>query len=255
MQDVYQNFRENGYYLFRNFFKEDELNGFYKILQRADNEWQKTNFRDSYVNSNYLTSTRYCKEKEDRIRFFAFISQNKILEIAKVLIQDHPYFLNTQIFYNPKEISKSPYWHRDVQYLGVPEEEQKNIILKDSVLHFRIPFKDDPGLHFIPGSHSRWDTEEERTVRLELNGHKNNEEISNSVKIPHAKGDLLVFSAHIIHKGDYSKERFSFDLLLTDFPEKENTIISFLHFPEQEISDRLENPGLFEFTKETIGEI
>nr|WP_210413691.1 deoxygenase [Leptospira ilyithenensis] len=202
------------------------------------------------MNSSYLTSLKYCKDRDERIRFFRWISQKKLFSIAKKLIPTGPYFLNTQIFYNPKDNFKKPYWHRDVQYLGVSEEEQKKIIGKASVLHFRIPFLDDPGLDFIPGSHSRWDTEEERIVRLELDGHGNGEEIYGSKKVPHTKRDLLVFSAHLLHRGDYSKERFSLDILYTGFKENSETVKSFQHFPEPDIIDCLENQDLFA-TKET----
>ncbi|BDA79235.1 hypothetical protein LPTSP3_g21650 [Leptospira kobayashii] len=254
MIDFYPEFEEKGFYLFQNFFSQKELDDLSEILSKANDEWQKVNFHPSYVNSNYLTSIRYCKDKEDRIRFFRWISREKLFSIAKKMIPTDPYFLNTQIFYNPKDKSKTPYWHRDVQYLGVSEEEQKKIIRKDSVIHFRIPFLDDPGLDFIPGSHSRWDTEEERIVRLELDGHKNNEEIYGSIKVPHTKRDLLVFSAHLLHRGDYSQERFSLDILYTSFQENEETLKSFGHFPEREIMDRLDNPGLFS-AKETSDRI
>ncbi|WP_331253966.1 hypothetical protein [Leptospira mtsangambouensis] len=43
-----------------------------------------------------------------------------------------------------------------------------------------------------------------------------------------------MFSAHLIHKGNYDTNRFSFDILYTNFPEKKETADHWNHFPNQE---------------------
>ncbi|PJZ52302.1 phytanoyl-CoA dioxygenase family protein [Leptospira adleri] len=226
-----EEFAKKGYTLFRNFFSKDELASVSKIVFEADRNWREEyNFPEN-VNSAYLTSDKFSPAFIDRERLFEFISDPKLVSVATSLVKFKVFFLNTQLFFNPQSALKKPYWHRDVQYLGVEEEKQKDIVKTDAVLHFRIPFQDDPGMEFIPGSHLRWDTELERNTRLELNSRRNFDELPSSIRIPHKPGDLLVFSAHLIHRGVYELDRSSFDILYTSFPSSELEVQKTGHFP------------------------
>lgn len=224
-------FERNGYYLFRGFFSADEVKGISEVIHPAHARWLELNREHAVVNSNYLTSNRYMPDSQDRLAAFRFISSEKLRRIAAKLCPRGVYFLNTQLFFNPADAARKPYWHRDVQYLGVDEAKQQDILLKDTVLHFRIPFSDDPGLEFVPGSHRRWDSPLEHAVRLESDGHRNSEDLPDAVRIPHSPGDLLVFSAHLIHRGCYGLDRQSFDIIYTDFPERAAMAASIGHFP------------------------
>ncbi|MEI1280026.1 phytanoyl-CoA dioxygenase family protein [Leptospira venezuelensis] len=237
---------QNGYFLYSNFFRAEELENLRNILLDANSKW-KIRFPDeSSVNSAYLTSPDFCTNESDRLTLFHFISHIKLVELAKSLIQEKVYFLNTQLFFNPTSSRKKNYWHRDLQYLGVSEEEQKNILKQTKVFHFRIPLYPDPGLEFIPGSHIRWDNEQEYEIRMEKNGHKNYEDLPDGVLVPQNPGDLLVFSAHLIHRGIYGGNRHSLDILYTNFPDKRSNSKIFRQFPEESILSKLENPEIFE---------
>ncbi|MBM9546355.1 phytanoyl-CoA dioxygenase family protein [Leptospira sp. 201903074] len=222
-----------GYYLFPNLIPLGTIKLLKEILIQSNEQWLQEFQNPKNVNSAYLTSTKYTKDKEDRQSLFQFIGSDLLLDICDLIFEDPFYFLNTQIFFNPIDPNKLPYWHRDIQYLGIPEEEQKKRIHKDYVWHFRIPLEKDPGIWFVPGSHIRWDTEKERQVRLELEERKNHEDMETQILVPHKPGDLLVFSAHLIHKGNYGSNRFSFDILYTNFPEKKQTQEKWNHFPEE----------------------
>ncbi|PJZ47947.1 phytanoyl-CoA dioxygenase family protein [Leptospira saintgironsiae] len=246
VSDGNESLLKNGYFLYSNFFSSEELKKVQKIFLDANSKW-KTRFPDeNSVNSAYLTSSDFCAAESDRLSLFRFISSNKIVKLAKSIIQEKTYFLNTQLFFNPISPNKKNYWHRDLQYLGVSEEEQKNILKRTKVFHFRIPFFPDPGLEFIPGSHTRWDNEEEYEIRMEKNGRKNYENLPSSVLVPQNPGDLLVFSAHLIHRGIYGEERHSLDILYTNFPDKRSNSKMFRQFPEESILSKLENPEIFE---------
>lgn len=162
-----------GYHLFPNYFPMYQIRLLKDILLRSNAEWFKELNHPKNVNSAYLTSTKYTKDKKDRETLFQFIGSDALLEIGKIVFDGPMYFLNTQIFFNPEDPNKLPYWHRDIQYMGIPEEKQFERIQKDFVWHFRIPLEKDPGIWMVPGSQKRWDTEEERNIRLELEGKKN----------------------------------------------------------------------------------
>ncbi|MBM9499141.1 phytanoyl-CoA dioxygenase family protein [Leptospira sp. 201903071] len=243
-------FSTNGYFLFRDFFSEEELVPLSEIVLDADSRWRADHDFPENVNSAYLTGKKFLPNFQDRERLFEFISKPELVSIAENLANSKVFFLNTQLFFNPKSDLKKPYWHRDVQYLGVEEEIQKRIIEKDIVLHFRIPFQPDPGMEFIPGSHLRWDNESERNTRLELEGRKHSDELPDSVRIPLEPGDLLVFSAHLIHRGVYGLNRSSFDILYTSFPSSSMEVQKTGHFPNSD-SSFFENP-IFETTASLI---
>ena len=104
------------------------------------------------------------------------------------------------------------------------------------MLHVRIPFTVDPGVEVIPGSHKNWDTEEESQVRLELNGHKNSENLSNGVQIPLQVGDVLLFSANMIHRGLYGKDRLALDIL---YCERVPQLVEFIQVKHQPSAEML----------------
>lgn len=231
--DFQPHFERHGYFLFKDFFSRAEIETLSQLIMPAHENWLSTNAENAVVNSNYLTSPHYMVDAEARRETFRLIASAKMINIAEPLCPRGVYFLNTQVFFNPRDKERQPYWHRDLQYLGVDEEAQQSILETDVVLHFRIPLADDPGLEFIPGSHRRWDRALERNVRLERDGHRNSEALPGMVRVPHAPGDLLVFSAHLIHRGSYGLDRKSLDILYTDFPEKTGATTTVGHFPEK----------------------
>lgn len=242
-------FRKDGYVLFRSFFTPLELQSIRGPVKDANALWLEEHpeaMSKGVVNSAYLTSPRFCPAPEYRRAIFRFIALDRMVHLAAGFMDATPYFMNTQAFFNPLPGTRQPYWHRDIQYTGMPEEEQKEKILKDHVLHFRIPLAADPGLEFIPGSHKRWDTQEERAVRLNLDGRKQHHDLPGSVRVPHGPGDLLVFSAHLIHKGVYGGDRLSFDVLYASFKAMAADASANGHFPDTALQAETPNPFLFE---------
>ena len=143
--------------------------------------------------------------------------------------------MGTQLFFDPFKTSQNNYWHRDPQY-HLSVAEQKLALTGPEVLHVRIPFTVDPGVEVIPGSHKNWDTEEESQVRLELNGHKNSENLSNGVQIPLQVGDVLLFSANMIHRGLYGKDRLALDIL---YCERVPQLVEFIQVKHQPSAEML----------------
>jgi hypothetical protein len=128
--------------------------------------------------------------------------------------------MNSQLFFDPVNPEQKNYWHRDMQYTGMSDKEIQHSMGNDMALHFRIPLRDEPGIELVPGTHYRWDNELEYQVRHQLDGHTNWENLPGGKILALQRGDLLVFSANIIHRGLYSHHqktpRFTLDLLFCD---------------------------------------
>jgi len=243
------NYIKNGYFVFKNFFNNEEITPIYDIINKFHLAWQDDNkefYETRAINSAYLTNTKYL-DNEKRSTLFQFISTNKLMDIVAQTPIVKPAFMNTQLFFNPVNLKQRNYWHRDTQYHLTLREQQKALSGPD-VIHFRIALVDEPGIELIPGTHKRWDNEEELTVRLEQAGKNNYNDVSTGVTVPLDKGDLLVFSANMIHRGLYGKNRLSFDVL---FCESEESFIKFVNgdcLPNENQMKCIQNNIAFENT-------
>lgn len=65
-------------------------------------------------------------------------------------------------------------------------------------------------------SHRQWDSEEALAIRMQYNGKLPSDSINSGVKVAPSAGDLLVFSANMLHRSIYGLERMALDILLCD---------------------------------------
>ncbi|TYK65460.1 phytanoyl-CoA dioxygenase family protein [Colwellia echini] len=210
-------YAEQGYFVIRNYFDNGEIESLRKVVLKFHQLWKKDNekfYKEEAFNSSLITGSEYLTST-DRIKLFNFISSNKMMAIIKSVIPDKPAFMNTQLFFNPVNPDLKNFWHRDCQY-DHDVEDQKIAIQETQVVHFRVPLFDELGMELVPGSHKRWDNAEEFAVRQEEQGKLSSDELSTGKKIQLAAGDLLVFSADMIHRGLYGLERLALDILVFD---------------------------------------
>lgn len=245
-ESLINDFMKDGYVKIPKCFASNEIKELSKIVTRFHGAWIHANrefYQTRAINSAYLTSEQHLCER-DRFALFTFVSQIRLVNLVNNLLKDKAVFMGTQLFFDPVNSQQNNYWHRDSQY-HLSEAEQFVALSGPEVLHFRIALKDERGIEFIPGSHNTWDTEEELAVRLEKDGHRSHEPLSSGTEVPLAAGDLLVFSANVIHRGLYGMDRLALDIL---YCEKSSELLGFLQqdcMPNNEQLDRLENRSIF----------
>lgn len=207
--DASNQFQTQGHIILRKFFKQEEIDQITQIVDRIYSQWRTENhhalIEQRLINMHSLTHPRYFEGlSHERLQFFNLIASAKLTHALERIFNADIYFHNTQLFFNPYQTEKQPYWHRDLQYSPIDDAvqaaEQRHMLS----LHVRIPLIAEKGVELIPDSHLRWDTELERNVRFELNGHRNHEDLPGSVLIELAPGDILIFSAQLIHRGNYA---------------------------------------------------
>ncbi|MDT8429662.1 MAG: phytanoyl-CoA dioxygenase family protein [Pseudomonadales bacterium] len=239
-------YKESGYFVVRHLFTEEELRELAKAVLEFHGSWKCKNsefYSKKAVNSAYITGTEHLGESKRNV-LFKFIGSSRLMKVVSDVIPERPAFMNTQLFFNPVNADQKNYWHRDSQY-HMTAEEQQEALSGPNVVHFRIPLANEPGIELVPGTHKRWDTDEELDVRLENNGHKNYEDISTGVRIKLEVGDLLVFSANMIHRGLYGMDRLSLDIIFCD---TEPSLIKFASddcLPGHEVLRDIEDPSAF----------
>jgi len=237
---IQQQFAKNGYLKLDGFFEDPALSLVKQVVEKFHHDWCIDN-NDFYIskaiNSSGLTSGLYLTEQQ-RLTLFKLISDSHLLEVVNQIVPQ-PLFMGTQLFFDPFKPRQANYWHRDPQY-HLSVAEQKLALTGPEVLHLRIPLTADPGVEVIPGSHKNWDTNEESQIRLELNGHKNSENLSNGVRIPLQVGDVLLFSANMIHRGLYGNNRLALDILYCERNPQLTEFIQLKHQPSAEMLSDLD---------------
>ena len=207
--DLGQQFEGQGYVVLNKIFEKNEIDQITHIVDRIYGQWREENHHalveQQLINMHSLTHPKYFADhSHERLQFFNLMASAKLAEALECMSGREIYFHNTQLFFNPYQNGKQPYWHRDLQYSPIDDAvqaaEQHNMLS----LHARIPLVAEKGVELIPKSHIRWDTALERNVRFELNGHQNHESLPDSVLIELEPGDVLIFSAQMIHRGNYA---------------------------------------------------
>lgn len=233
--NISQYYNDFGYIHSENFFSDKELQQIEVILKKFHENWLKANEKDyqsGLINSHSLTSSKFISQ-EERLEIFKFIAQDKISKIIQIIIPEKAIFLNTQLFFDPFNKNQNNYWHRDIQYTGMSIDEQKEKIKTQNVLHLRIPLQSELGIELIPTTHKNWDLKEEEETRLSMNGRKPSDNLQRGKIISLDRGDLLIFSANMIHRGLYGNNRFTFDIIFCDDTPEFRTFIDFKNHPTQ----------------------
>ena len=239
-------YSESGYFVLRDYFSANEISTLRNVILKFHTLWKKDNiqfYQEEAFNSSLITGSKYLTP-DDRLTLFNFIGSKKIMHLVDAIIVNTPAFMNTQLFFNPVKPEQKNFWHRDCQY-DHEIEIQKQVIHKAQVLHIRVPLFDELGMEVVPGTHKRWDNEEEYNVRQEVKGRASDEELSQGKKIKLAAGDALVFSADMIHRGLYGLDRLALDILVFD------TSVNFIDYvdedclPDGKMLEKIDNPTLF----------
>jgi ectoine hydroxylase-related dioxygenase (phytanoyl-CoA dioxygenase family) len=213
---------EDGFVLQRSLLSPETFRRIFEIGVRVHAQWLEEQSeearRQDLVNSHSLTASRYFPSEfsAERAVFFDALADPVLSGLVTQLFGEQLYFHGTQMFFNPLGGRRRPYWHRDIQYMRCDESRQQALLGELCNLHIRIPLRPERSFMLVPGSHARWDTDRERDVRLERAGHGSWEDLPSARSFDLQPGDILIFSAHMLHRGTYegNSGRLSFDLML-----------------------------------------
>jgi ectoine hydroxylase-related dioxygenase (phytanoyl-CoA dioxygenase family) len=239
-------YEEYGYFVIRDYFNTSEISSLRKVISKFHQLWKKDNeefYQKEAFNSSLITGSHYLKN-DDRVKIFNFISSKKIMALVDSVIADTPAFMNTQLFFNPVNPQLKDFWHRDCQY-DYDIEGQKKIIQETQVVHLRVPLFDELGMELVPGTHKRWDNEEEYNVRQEEKGRASSESLSTGKSIRLSAGDILVFSADMIHRGLYGMDRLALDILVFDSAANYIDYVDDDCLPDKLMLEEIDDPRLF----------
>ncbi len=219
--DNKQFYQQNGYVLLPQLLDNKNIAQLRHSVMSVYKQWHTNNQHtpgfDQLVNMHSLTYPQYFKSHPElRLQFFDLLASAKLVNILKAYFGEAIYFHNTQLFFNPVDKTRNNYWHRDLQYSPISDEQQQQLHLQLTSLHVRIPLIDETGIELIPHSHIQWDSELERNVRFALHGHQQHDHLPHSQLMTLKQGDVLIFNAQMIHRGryDFNHERLALDICI-----------------------------------------
>ncbi|CCQ12789.1 hypothetical protein PALB_37290 [Pseudoalteromonas luteoviolacea B = ATCC 29581] len=238
-----KHYKEFGYVCLRQFFTQAMLDSVEPVVRAFHERWIDDNhafYEANAINSSGLTAETYL-EKEERKALFGLIGSESMSKLATALL-NRPVYMNSQLFFNPFNPHQKNYWHRDGQY-HLSLEEQKEALNGPDVIHIRIPLADEPGMELVPKSHKEWDSPLALDTRLEQNGRNKSDPLPEGKVIQLNRGDILAFSANMLHRGLYGQDRFALDILFCE-PQM-HSFLNDVHQPCAEIKATLECLSVF----------
>ena len=214
-QSLYQ---QQGFLHLPGFYRPHELADLNTVLLKHHNAWllqHQAAYQNGLINSHSLSADPALSEEDKTVLFQTIAAPALLAQLASIFPQA-PRFLNTQLFFDPYHSDQRNYWHRDVQYTGLNEAAQRNVILQQNVVHCRIAMRPELGIELIAGSHQRWDSDQEYAVRMGKPPYRPHDDLPHTTHVPLQTGDVLLFSANMLHRGVYGQNRLAFDTIYCD---------------------------------------
>ncbi|HVO95620.1 MAG TPA: phytanoyl-CoA dioxygenase family protein [Terriglobales bacterium] len=201
-QDVAENWRAHGVAVIPGFLTAEEIDHLRRLCDHVlEQAIQENPRRAAARNIAYLTEKRYFQSRvDDLLKLLEFIADDRIVSILSHIAGEMPLFHNTQYFHNPTQ-SHDGEWHRDTQFLAPEETLERRRIKQYTGIHFRVAFRPDCQLEYVPGSEQRWDKPEELSIRK--GDHPARPDMPGRTTIELAPGDACLFHAWGIHRGTY----------------------------------------------------
>ncbi len=139
-------------------------------------------------------------------------------------------FRNALLWCNPQEASSPGHWHRDTQYTSEDERDERSLVTDPRVVggnaQVHWPLHRSDHLEVVPGSHRRWDTDDEYAIRRAAGGRDNrSDDMPGAARPALEPGDALLLNAATLHRGRY-------------FPEPVRRTISFTYTTEHLVHER-----------------
>ena len=214
-QSLYQ---QQGFLHLPGFYRPHELADLNTVLLKHHQAWliqHQAAYQNGLINSHSLSADPALSEEDKTVLFQTIAAPALLAQLASIFPQA-PRFLNTQLFFDPYHSDQRNYWHRDVQYTGLNEAAQRNVILQQNVVHCRIAMRPELGIELIAGSHQRWDSAQEYAVRMGKPPYRPHDDLPHTTHVPLQTGDVLLFSANMLHRGVYGQNRLAFDTIYCD---------------------------------------
>ena len=148
------------------------------------------------------------------------IADPGILDVCRMILSADPLFRCTSLFMNPQQDGQDGNWHRDSQFHHPDEEEEKQTVAAGGDLghsvQLQIALVPSDDIEVVPGSHRRWDTDEEYAIRrADEQKNSRSNAMPGALRVALEPGDAVAFNPLALHRGRYHADKRRRTLMLT----------------------------------------
>lgn len=195
-------------------------------LRAAAGAENDVNIANAHVMRHLNDPCYYAGRRQWLVDLLDFVAHPDILAVVREVFNDEVLFRCTSLFMNPLLDSMDGNWHRDSQFTTPDEETEKATFhriadglrqeKKGTSLQLQIALVPSDDSEYVPGSHLRWDNEEEYFIRR-AEGFKHNRSnlMPGAVRTHQEPGDAAAFHPMGLHRGRYHAERYRRTFMLT----------------------------------------
>ena len=211
--------QDQGYLVVRGAFDATRISRLHEVCETAFGQWRRESSRESEPGGNFgnyygpkgwimvhLNHPKYHRADPASLPcLLDAIAEPLGQTILRDLFQEEPLFAQANYYFDPPGETRIGDWHRDCQFFCPNDEDaERRSVVEEAdpprELHMHIPLVATAASELVPGSHRRWDTPEERRIRL----HEPLCESMPGAKRLHLEpGDLAFFHVNTIHRGLY----------------------------------------------------
>ena len=258
MTEVAESYYENGYAILRGLWPSDHVRRLAASCERILAQWRECNPQngepggspDAHV-MRHLNHPGYLEDDDaERLLMLESVASPEVVGFASDILQTHACFRCTSLFFNPQQTSLDGNWHRDSQFHCPDEADEKQLIAERAhpatSVQMQIALIPSDDVEFVPGSHRRWDSDNEYSIRRADEGANNRSgDMPNALRIGLDPGDAVAFNPFGLHRGRYHTDKPRLTLMLTYTAD---THPRFDHFSDQPWFDR---PGYLDGLSES----
>jgi hypothetical protein len=211
--------RTHGYFIVRGFAGAAEVDALRgscdRVLERKRAQSQSVGHTTTHIDG-LLDPAEFEGEPQRLQQLLEFFGSPRLCALLRDLAPPSvgdPWLKTLQYFHEPTVRDWQGAWHRDSQFGRNDAEAEQAFMRSSTAVRFRVACLPDDRLELVPGTHARWDTDEELTIRKRqaLAGLVVPVEPSADLAMPGAErvvlepGDACVFHAWMIHRGRYTR--------------------------------------------------
>lgn len=168
----------------------------------------------------HLTHPSYFDHKHTLNDLLELFVDDGIMRILGAAWGEQAIFRSTSLFFNPQENGYEGSWHRDTQFAHTTAASERMAICNAASaggegMQVQVPLLDDDSLEYVQDSHKRWDTKEERLIRLDAQGGGSQMPIPAASRIVARVGDVVFFDPNGIHRGRYRHDVLRLTIMIT----------------------------------------
>lgn len=176
------------------------------LTGRAPNHRQN-GYITGFLDNPLLTETHGLRSKLE-----AYLYDPDIVEVVQEILGPDAYLKEVIFRFNPSGQNRNGNWHRDTQSITGTDTDELDLIEKYAcyppyiVAEYTLTISTETDL--CPGSHLRWDDEDEYDIRLADGGRRSEQYVPLTAVRPYlSSGDVMLYHPFIIHRSRRAADR------------------------------------------------